>query len=91
MINVGARSTFVASWYAARHMVKQDRGLIVFTSSPGAMHYCFGPAYGAHKAGVDKIAFDIGVDFADAGANVAAVSIWMGAIARWDGRGYRGF
>ena len=81
MIDVGVRSGFVASWFAAPHMVKQNKGLIVFTSSPGAMHYCFGPAYGAHKAGVDKMAFDMGVDFADAGANVAAVSIWMGALA----------
>jgi len=80
MINVGVRSGFAASWFAAPHMVKQNRGLIVFTSSPGAMHYCFGPAYGAHKAGMDKMAFDMGVDFADAGANVAAVSIWMGAL-----------
>ncbi|HEX7853303.1 MAG TPA: SDR family NAD(P)-dependent oxidoreductase [Sphingobium sp.] len=81
MINVGVRSGFVASWYAAPHMVRQDRGLIVFTSSPGSMHYCYGPAYGAHKAGLDKMAFDMGVDFADAGATVAAVSIWMGALA----------
>lgn len=80
MINVGVRSGFVASWYAAPHLLKAGKGLIVFTSSPGAMHYCFGPAYGAHKAGVDKMAFDMGVDFADAGANVAAVSIWMGAL-----------
>lgn len=80
MINVGVRSGFIASWFAAPHMVCQDRGLILFTSSPGAMHYCFGPAYGAHKAGVDKMAFDMGVDFADAGAGVAAVSIWMGAL-----------
>lgn len=81
MIDVGVRSGFVASWFAAPHMVKQDRGLIVFTSSPGSMHYCFGPAYGAHKAGVDKMAFDMGIDFADAGSNVAAVSIWMGSLA----------
>jgi NAD(P)-dependent dehydrogenase (short-subunit alcohol dehydrogenase family) len=80
MIDVGVRSGFVASWFAAPHMVRQDKGLVVFTSSPGAMHYCFGPAYGAHKAGVDKMAFDMGIDFADAGANVAAVSIWMGAL-----------
>ena len=80
MIEVGARSGFVASWFAAPHMVKQDKGLVAFTSSPGSMHYCFGPVYGAHKAGVDKMAFDMGVDFADAGANVAAVSIWMGAL-----------
>jgi NAD(P)-dependent dehydrogenase (short-subunit alcohol dehydrogenase family) len=81
MIEVGIRSGFTTSWFAARHMVEQDKGLIVFTSSPGAMHYCFGPAYGAHKAAVDKMAFDMGVDFADAGANVAAISVWMGALA----------
>lgn len=80
MINVGVRSGFVASWYVAPHMVRQNRGLILFTSSPGAAHYCFGPAYGAHKAGMDKMAFDMGVDFADAGVDVAAVSIWMGAL-----------
>lgn len=81
MIDVGVRSGFVASWFAAPHMVRQEKGLIAFTSSPGAMHYCYGPAYGAQKAGVDKMAFDMGVDLADAGSNVAAVSIWMGALA----------
>lgn len=80
MLNVGARSGFVASWYAAPHMVGQGKGLVLFTSSPGSMHYCMGPSYGAHKAAVDKMAFDMGVDFADAGANVAAVSVWMGSL-----------
>lgn len=80
MATVGIRSGFVTSWHAARHMVRQDKGLIVFTSSPGSMHYCLSPAYGAHKAGMDKMAFDMGVDFSDAGANVAAVSVWMGSL-----------
>lgn len=80
MATVGVRSGFVTSWYAAPHMIKQDKGLILFTSSPGSMHYCLSPAYGAHKAGMDKMAFDMGVDFADAGANVAAVSVWMGSL-----------
>jgi len=53
---------------------------VLFTSSPGSMHYCMGPSYGAHKAAVDKMAFDMGVDFADAGSNVASVSVWMGAL-----------
>jgi NAD(P)-dependent dehydrogenase (short-subunit alcohol dehydrogenase family) len=79
LIDVGIRSGFVASWHAAPMMVKQGKGLIVFTSSPGAVHYCFGPAYGAHKAGMDKMAADMGVDFA--GTGVAAVSVWMGALA----------
>ena len=79
MIEVGVRSGYVASWHAAPIMVRQGRGLIVFTSSPGAVHYCMGPAYGAHKAGLDKLAADMAVDFA--GTGVAAVSVWMGALA----------
>jgi NAD(P)-dependent dehydrogenase (short-subunit alcohol dehydrogenase family) len=42
------------------------------------VHYVFGPAYGAHKAGLDKFAADMAVDFKD--FNVAALSIWMGAL-----------
>lgn len=79
MINVGVRSGFAASWFAAPIMVAQGNGLIVFTSSPGAVHYCFGPAYGAHKAGVDKMAADMAEDFKSTG--VSALSIWMGALA----------
>jgi NAD(P)-dependent dehydrogenase (short-subunit alcohol dehydrogenase family) len=81
MIDVGVRSSYVASWLAAPTMVKQDRGLIVFTSASGAAHYSMGPAYGAHKAGMDKMAFDMAVDFREANANVASLSIWMGALA----------
>lgn len=80
MIDVGVRSSYVASWYAAPMMVKQDHGLIIFTSASGAAHYSLGPAYGAHKAGQDKLAFDMAVDFRHAGAHVAALSIWMGAL-----------
>lgn len=79
MIDVGVRSSYVASWHAAPLMVGQQRGLIVFTSSPGSVHYCMGPAYGAHKAGLDKMAADMAVDFANTG--VSAVSVWMGALA----------
>jgi NAD(P)-dependent dehydrogenase (short-subunit alcohol dehydrogenase family) len=78
MIDVGIRSSYVASWYAAPLMVKQGSGLIVMTSGSGAVHYVFGPAYGAHKAGVDKLAADMAVDFEGTGVNV--MSIWMGAL-----------
>lgn len=81
MIDVGIRSGYVASWLAAPAMVKQERGLIVFTSASGAAHYSMGPAYGAHKAGMDKMAFDMAVDFQNAQAKVSALSIWMGALA----------
>lgn len=79
MIDVGVRSSYVASWHAARAMVRQGSGLIAFTSSPGSVHYCMGPAYGAHKAGLDKLAADMAVDLRDTG--VSAISVWMGALA----------
>ncbi|MCE7796725.1 SDR family NAD(P)-dependent oxidoreductase [Sphingobium sufflavum] len=81
MIDVGIRSGYVASWLAAPTMIAQNEGLIIFTSASGAAHYSLGPAYGAHKAGVDKMAFDMAVDFRAAESQVAALSIWMGALA----------
>jgi NAD(P)-dependent dehydrogenase (short-subunit alcohol dehydrogenase family) len=80
LINVGIRSGYVASWHAAQMMAAQDSGLIIFTSASGAMHYSLGAAYGAHKAGMDKMAFDMAADFTHAGKSVAVVSIWMGAL-----------
>lgn len=79
LLDVGLRSNYIASWHAAPIMVKQGRGLIVFTSSFGSVCYMHGAAYGAQKAGVDKFAADMGVDFRDTG--VAAVSLWMGMLA----------
>ena len=78
LIDVGIRSGYVASWHAAPTMIEQRRGLIIFTSSSGAVHYVFGAAYGAHKAAMDKMAADMAVDLKD--FNVAAMSIWMGAV-----------
>lgn len=78
ILDVGLRSGYVASWYAAPLMVAQKRGLIAFTSSFGASCYMHGPAYGAQKVGVDKFAKDMAVDLCKYG--VAAVSIWMGML-----------
>lgn len=80
LINVGVRSGYVASWHAGRIMARQNSGLIVFTSASGAAHYSLGPAYGAHKAGMDKMAFDMAADFRHADKAVAAISVWMGAL-----------
>lgn len=76
IIDVGLRSAYVASWHAARMMVPQRSGLIAFTSSFGATCYMHGPAYGAQKAGLDKLAHDMEHDFR--GTGVAAVSLWLG-------------
>ncbi|MFV0495533.1 SDR family NAD(P)-dependent oxidoreductase [Mycobacterium sp.] len=78
VLNVGLRSAYVAAWYAAPLLLAGDRGLIAFTSSPGSVCYLHGPAYGAQKAGVDKMAADMAVDFR--GTGVATVSIWMGIL-----------
>ena len=77
-LDVGLRSSYVATVYAAPLMLPQRRGLVAFTSAPGAAHYVFGPAYGVPKAGVDKMAADMAVDFREFG--VATVSIWMGSL-----------
>src|ERR1700722_10330614 len=76
--DVGLRSSLVASYYAAPLLVAAGRGLVVFTSAPGAVRYQYGAAYGAHKAGLDQFAADMAVDFRPFG--VSAVSIWMGAV-----------
>ena len=80
LIDVGLRSGYVSSYYAAPLMTKnkKGRGLVIFTSASGAVHYVFGPVYGVHKAGLDKFAADMAVDFRDFG--VASISIWMGAL-----------
>lgn len=78
VLDVGLRSAYVASWYAAPLLLRAERGLIAFTSSPGSVCYMHGPAYGAQKAGVDKMAADMAVDFA--GTPVSTVSIWMGVL-----------
>jgi len=59
-------------------MLPQGKGLVVFTSASGAVHHVFGPAYGVAKAGADKMAADMAVDFKDSG--IASVSIWMGSL-----------
>lgn len=76
IIDVGLRSAYVASYFAAPLMVEAGSGLISFSSSFGGNCYMHGPAYGAQKAGVDKLAADMAVDFE--GTGVSAVSLWLG-------------
>jgi NAD(P)-dependent dehydrogenase (short-subunit alcohol dehydrogenase family) len=78
LMDVGLRSSYVASYYAAPIFVGQGKGLIVFTSASGGAHYILGPAYGAHKAGLDKFASDMAIELRE--FNVGAISIWMGPV-----------
>jgi len=78
ILDVGLRSSYVASFYAAPLLIRTGGGLIVFTSSFGSVCYMHGPAYGAQKAGVDKFAADMAVDLK--AHDVAAISLWMGPL-----------
>jgi NAD(P)-dependent dehydrogenase (short-subunit alcohol dehydrogenase family) len=78
MLDVGLRSTYVAIRHAARLLLAGRESLVVHTSGFGGGCYLHGPAYGAVKAGVDKLAHDMAVDLEPHG--VTAVSIWMGLL-----------
>jgi NAD(P)-dependent dehydrogenase (short-subunit alcohol dehydrogenase family) len=78
ILDVGQRSHYVASYFAAPLLVRTGGGLVVFTSSYGARCYMHGPAYGAGKAGIDKMAMDMAVDLRD--HDVAAMSLWLGFV-----------
>jgi NAD(P)-dependent dehydrogenase (short-subunit alcohol dehydrogenase family) len=78
MFNVGMRSAYVASYYAGPLLIRNNAGLVVNTSSFGGRCYMHGPAYGAGKAAVDKMAHDMAVDFKP--YNVAVISLWMGLL-----------
>jgi NAD(P)-dependent dehydrogenase (short-subunit alcohol dehydrogenase family) len=77
VLDVGLRSSYVSSYFAAPLLINGGR-LVVNTSSFGGTCYMHGPAYGAVKAGVDKMAHDMAEDFRPFG--VAAVSLWMGFL-----------
>jgi NAD(P)-dependent dehydrogenase (short-subunit alcohol dehydrogenase family) len=81
LLTVGLRSHYVASFHAAPLLIANGRGLIVNTGHYGAVSYHrhHGPAYGAQKAGADKMAADMAKELRPYG--VAAVSIWMGGLA----------
>ncbi len=76
---VGLRSAFVASYYAAPLLVTTDKALVVNISYYGAVSYHLDPAYGATKAGLDKLTFDMAQDFEP--YRVAVISLWPGPTA----------
>ena len=78
ILTIGLRSSYIAARAAAPLLVAKPGGLMVFTSAPGAVNYAHGPAYGAQKAGTDKMAADVAVELRPFGA--ASVAIWMGLL-----------
>jgi NAD(P)-dependent dehydrogenase (short-subunit alcohol dehydrogenase family) len=78
LFDVGMRSAYVASYYAAPLLLAAKGGLIANISSAGARCYMHGPAYGGAKAAVDKMTHDMAHDFAP--YDVAAVALWLGLV-----------
>jgi NAD(P)-dependent dehydrogenase (short-subunit alcohol dehydrogenase family) len=76
--NVGLRSHYVASIYAARLMTPRRQGLIATISSWGGLSYIFGVAYGTGKAACDRMAADMAVELKP--YNVASISLWPGIV-----------
>jgi NAD(P)-dependent dehydrogenase (short-subunit alcohol dehydrogenase family) len=79
LIDVGTRSAYAATWFAAREfMVKQGQGLIANISSSGAAKYAWNVAYGVGKAALDRITSDTAHELREAGVTV--VSLWPGLV-----------
>ena len=76
--NVGLRSHYIASVYAAQMMTQRQQGLICTISSWGGLSYIFGVAYGAGKSGCDRLAADMAIELKP--YNVASLAIWPGIV-----------
>lgn len=76
--NVGLRSHYVASIFAARLMSQRQQGLICTISSWGGMSPIFGAAYGVGKAACDRLAAEMARELEL--NNIASVAIWPGIV-----------
>ncbi len=76
--NVGLRSHYITSVFAARMMSDRHEGIIFTISSWGGMSYIFGAAYGAGKSACDRLAADMAVELKP--DNIASISIWPGIV-----------
>jgi len=78
MHDIGLRSHYVASFYAAPLMLPRKKGLIANISSFGGGSYQLNVAYGVGKAGVDRLAKDMARDLKP--HSIASVSLWPGIV-----------
>ena len=78
VIDIGTRSHYVSSVFAAPLLLAASRGLIVNVSSSGAVSYGHNVVYGVGKAAVDKMTADMAIELADTAVEV--VSLWPGLV-----------
>ena len=76
--NVGLRSHYVASIYAARMMTKRNEGIIFTISSWGGMSYIFSVPYGVGKSACDRLAADMAKELKQ--YHVTSLAIYPGIV-----------
>jgi NAD(P)-dependent dehydrogenase (short-subunit alcohol dehydrogenase family) len=76
--NVGLRSHYVASIFAAQMMTKRKQGLICTISSWGGLSHIFGAAYGAGKSACDRLASEMALELKP--HNVTSIAIYPGIV-----------
>jgi dehydrogenase/reductase SDR family protein 1 len=77
-LQIGPRSNYVATVFAARIMIPQGHGLVVNVSSHGSREHLLSVPYGAGKAAIDKITHDTALELRP--HQVAVVSLWPGLV-----------
>jgi NAD(P)-dependent dehydrogenase (short-subunit alcohol dehydrogenase family) len=78
MLDVGTRSAYVASHFAAPLLIATGGGLIANVSSSGAAEYAWHVAYGVGKAALDRLTADSARELRPFGVTV--VSLWPGLV-----------
>ncbi|MEL6939675.1 MAG: SDR family NAD(P)-dependent oxidoreductase [Cyanobacteria bacterium J06598_1] len=76
--NVGLRSHYMASRFAAQLMVPRNQGLIVTISSWGGLSPIFGVAYGTGKSACDRLAAEMATELKP--HNVTSIALWPGIV-----------
>ncbi|MFN4844298.1 MAG: SDR family NAD(P)-dependent oxidoreductase, partial [Dolichospermum sp.] len=71
-------SHYVASIYAARMMIKRQKGVIFTISSWGGMSYIFSVPYGVGKSACDRLAADMAKELKQ--YNVTSLAIYPGIV-----------
>ncbi|KAI6197608.1 hypothetical protein M3Y94_01244700 [Aphelenchoides besseyi] len=75
--NVGLRGAYIASFYAAKLMVKNKSGVIVNIGSKAGIHHMMDVAYGATKTALDRLSADCAIELHP--HNVTVIDLWPGA------------
>lgn len=78
IFNIGVRTVFINSKYAAELMRAQTKGVIVNISFWAAQKYVGNVIYGASKSAVDKLTSDMAYELSDSGISV--VSLYPGLV-----------